>query len=865
MRTPSAVALLFLLLHLAFSAAATTKTKATSSEAAAAATAWARKLHWRAARDRLMEKRNGGRGGGLHGSKAGGNTTSAEAAASAVAWARKLRWRAARDQWLQKHNTSTLKYVRKGNKTQLMYFKGGSNRTRLKMHGVGRHRKGFAKGNRSRVVKWHNKSRVVKWHNRSRHVVKWHNRSHVVKWHNRSNAVRWHQGKGRGNRTRVRLARGNRTRLARGNRTRLARGNRTRVARGNRTRLRHRNRTSGGGAAAAAGGATPRKPKTELSNQTLGKLAAALKAARNKTRPAPSRLERSIAFFGAVDSRPHLFLQVIALHSVRRFHPGAGYFVLLPEAAAADRNWTSLLDVWSNGRVQPLALPAESVRLHFRGRVGGYSSMTFHRHRVPEMLFARGYKYSVNLDPDVFCTRPWDLSVFPRIELLGGRAVGRNARTAVWLAAKQKLWAQKGTGAPTIEQRENVSAAMYRLFNVTDERMEATDEVNGGVLIFNNSAAKRVDWGSTMARYHDKLRHVVEGDQDLVSLVFAAEPSFQRYLLPTTYNYAYRRDRERLPYTVGHRLRHGLIEQQIINVHFVADGKPWQRQQLDAYPLWLLAARLHHLRDWLNVARSIQPKLDSGKVQLTPSERANLGAALFDALRNTTTLTRRNGSSTHRYRLPASLVDADSSRRCRCFMRSLSRDKKADALELLAGGVEMPKAVAAAAYSIVRRQRNALFAACGGFRAGPVSDEERSLCNLELGARTAVFRCALSAAQRAGTEHRAALSANCSRSAETAAAALQEAELLQRPPAAATNDTTTPQAAAANATLSPRVFNYSSANASASQPPSSIKARPPPRINATRPPPPPVRVNASSRPASSSGLSGLRWLANRVG
>ena len=176
----------------------------------------------------------------------------------------------------------------------------------------------------------------------------------------------------------------------------------------------------------------------------------------------------------------------------------------------------------------------------------------------------------------------------------------------------------------------------------------------------------------------------------------------------------------------------------------------------------------------------------------------------------------------------------------------------------------MPKAVAAAAYSIVRRQRNALFAACGGFRAGPVSDEERSLCNLELGARTAVFRCALSAAQRAGTEHRAALSANCSRSAETAAAALQEAELLQRPPAAATNDTTT-QAAATNATLSPRVFNYSSANASASPPPS-IKARPPPRINTTRPPPPPVRVNASSRPASSSsGLSGLRWLANRVG
>ena len=49
------------------------------------------------------------------------------------------------------------------------------------------------------------------------------------------------------------------------------------------------------------------------------------------------RAEDQVAFFGAVDSRAHLYLSVVSLLSVQRFHPEAGYFMLVPGERAAAR------------------------------------------------------------------------------------------------------------------------------------------------------------------------------------------------------------------------------------------------------------------------------------------------------------------------------------------------------------------------------------------------------------------------------------------------------------------------------------------------------------------------------------------------
>ena len=521
-----------------------------------------------------------------------------------------------------------------------------------------------------------------------------------------------------------------------------------------------------------------------------------------------ARLERSIAFFGAVDTRPHLFLQSITLQSVRRFHPASGYFVLLPEAKVA--KWRQLLSSWSSNGIRAIALPESLTKKSFvMPPHSSYSTMTFHRHWVPEMLFALGYKFSVNLDPDVFCTRPWELRTLLRVKLLGGRLVGTNARTAKWLqmehsnSSDRSDRSDRSDSAPTatgtvsggasrqvgddraawMKAGENVTSMLRRVLGVTPERLAETRELNGGVLVFNNAAAARVGWGKSLARYHATLRHVVEGDQDLIGLMMAAEPNYTRFLLPTTYNYAYRRDRERLPYAISHRLRHGLVEQQIINVHFVVDGKPWQQQRLAAYPLWLLSARLHHLRDWLTMARAVRPQLDSHAVAFSASERALLGEPAFEALRMST---ERNSS---RVFLP--LVDSESHRRCRCFMRSLSKDKKADAVALLTGQpkgkgsstrssngrvqnisgsrLSLPASVASAARLLVRRQRQSLLLACGSQPAQEVSDMERRQCDEELGARAALFSCALSQSGGAGKRRSAAGSSqNCTRAISAA-------------------------------------------------------------------------------------------------
>ena len=73
-------------------------------------------------------------------------------------------------------------------------------------------------------------------------------------------------------------------------------------------------------------------------------------------------------------------------------------------------------------------------------------------------------------------------------------------------------------------------------------------------------------------------------------MVLAANPQLPRFALPATYNYAFRRDRERLPPPLSRRLRHGMFGQAAINIHFVMDGKPWQRQNLSTYPMWPLGA-----------------------------------------------------------------------------------------------------------------------------------------------------------------------------------------------------------------------------------------------------------------------------------
>eukprot|EP00322_Chrysochromulina_rotalis_P009804 CAMPEP_0115849386 /NCGR_PEP_ID=MMETSP0287-20121206/11424_1 /TAXON_ID=412157 /ORGANISM="Chrysochromulina rotalis, Strain UIO044" /LENGTH=470 /DNA_ID=CAMNT_0003303355 /DNA_START=214 /DNA_END=1626 /DNA_ORIENTATION=+ len=401
--------------------------------------------------------------------------------------------------------------------------------------------------------------------------------------------------------------------------------------------------------------------------------------------------------------------------------------------------------------------------------------MTFHRHRVPEMLLQKGLRFSVNLDPDVLCLRPWDLNILLNVELIAGRPVGAGARTARWLQERASTMGMHSANGQV--RIANVTEVLHTALNMSLRSLRHSQEYNGGILVFNNSGAARVQWASTLARYHMQAKSIVEGDQDLLGLMLAAEPSFPRRVLPSTYNYAYRRDRERLPYAVAHRLRHGLISNQVINVHFVMDGKPWRKQNLTVYPMWLLAARLHHLGDWYSISQKMRPRLSN--LHLDPTERNLIGPTAFRVLRSG--LKGRNDSL-------AELTDENTRRRCRCFVRSLSRDKKADPIPLLrkASPLEQPQQSAsvhmgrpgraehkasspgirptspAGMRALVAAQRGTLLWVCGGTNGddGPPPEEVHA-CDVELGANREKFLCALSASQLGVARH-SKVANNCS-------------------------------------------------------------------------------------------------------
>ena len=66
-----------------------------------------------------------------------------------------------------------------------------------------------------------------------------------------------------------------------------------------------------------------------------------------------------------------------------------------------------------------------------------------------------------------------------------------------------------------------------------------------------------------------------------------------------------------------------MFGQAAINIHFVMDGKPWQRQNLTVYPAWLATARLYQIFQWQQLAQALQPGLH--ELQLTTSELRTLG------------------------------------------------------------------------------------------------------------------------------------------------------------------------------------------------------------------------------------------------
>ncbi|KAL3894468.1 MAG: hypothetical protein SGPRY_013800, partial [Prymnesium sp.] len=198
------------------------------------------------------------------------------------------------------------------------------------------------------------------------------------------------------------------------------------------------------------------------------------------------------------------------------------------EVTNINNNSAHVFNSWSQGIIRTLPLKTISERQF--GRAGGYSRFTFHRHAVPEMLAARGFDWSVNLDPDVMTLRPWDLRILLDVKLIAGRPVGRGSRTAKWLQAR--LEALHGGESKKAVLQEflltTLNTTMKALARTPEVRsligflnrgadLVTLAQINGGVLVFNNREAVRVQWLKTCTRQYAALHHILEGDQDLIS------------------------------------------------------------------------------------------------------------------------------------------------------------------------------------------------------------------------------------------------------------------------------------------------------------------------------------------------------------
>ena len=172
-----------------------------------------------------------------------------------------------------------------------------------------------------------------------------------------------------------------------------------------------------------------------------------------------------------------------------------------------------------------------------------------------------------------------------------------------------------------------------------------------------------------------------------------------------------------------------MFGQAAINVHFVMDGKPWQRQNLTVYPMWLAAARMYQVYQWHQLARALQPSLH--ELHLSRVEQEALGPN--GLLRPLLHVTSKRSNDTL-----VGLVDGRARLGCRCYLRSLDADAENDPKMVLQeesrldtqppGGSTASEGGAAALLERRRRQvqaqRRLLLRVCGGTKRS-AKDEAR--------------------------------------------------------------------------------------------------------------------------------------------
>ena len=284
-------------------------------------------------------------------------------------------------------------------------------------------------------------------------------------------------------------------------------------------------------------------------------------------------MNERIAIFATADNTyvPH---SVIALRSFQRWFSDCGYFLLGSRAAMSVQSMAflrrygiELIDVNDAAR---FARPARYKNVN--------PPECFYLFKGPELLAERGYRYSLAVDGDVFCSRRFDLrAVCKGIQGFAGRPVGTLTRT---LRNKQH---QRN------EEFDFGDQLVYDALGIDEETCRTRYEVNSGVVFWNNSAMAECRLFEKAVRLFENCHGCFRGDQELLAFT-AAVHSLPFSELDDSYNYNFFEDSLRVNHSFQEEMRRGRC-QRIRIVHFVF-SKPWRT------PASPSAVKAHFINEW---------------------------------------------------------------------------------------------------------------------------------------------------------------------------------------------------------------------------------------------------------------------------
>lgn len=210
-----------------------------------------------------------------------------------------------------------------------------------------------------------------------------------------------------------------------------------------------------------------------------------------------------LAFYASADDR-YVPKAVLALRSFQRWHPQFGYVLIGTTASMSPSSWALIrrygiefIDV------------NDASRFPVQGRFAYKDRERFYSLRGPELLAARGFDYSVQVDGDVYCPKPLDLDnlhgLLVRTHGLAARPVGSLDRT---------LRHRYGDRNPDFDFSHRTVRKALGLSRWT---LLTHYEYGSGVVYFNNAAMVEHGLYEGCIDVFNRCRGYLSGDQDLLA------------------------------------------------------------------------------------------------------------------------------------------------------------------------------------------------------------------------------------------------------------------------------------------------------------------------------------------------------------